>query len=314
VTPGRLSLAASHAATTYVFRSLRGAPGWAHCTVNDVTGELLITSAWGNWSHRWNPSPQSLGAETLTAFVGSRGDVDYLARKLQSEGRAGCRWSPQGTARELRRMLCQTRLVDGRKSVRPRGEARRPGPDGDPLPYLTCAAAREIWDAIGEVADEVSGSSDLFFDRLRWIDGFSEYVTDDPWEHNQTEQTAGDRALREDVLPALIAACRGVASETTSRGAISTKIGGMTDAGVDWEALVAAVDALGTVMLEMKRRELLGRQQPTSKLAARLYERARTDAEVGQVASRAFEAGTLELVRAGYPDAAVFTCGAGEDP
>lgn len=66
--------------------------------------------------------------------------------------------------------------------------------------------------------------------------------------------------------------------------------------------LAAAVTALGAVMLEMKRREFLS-MLPTREREQRLRESSMIDAEVGELASRAFEEGTLALVRSGHPDA-----------
>lgn len=247
MTADRLSLVSTQTATTYSFRAAPGTFGWACCTVNDATGELLITSDWGNWSHRWDPRPSCLGAPTLTAFIGTRGDVDYLARKLQGGGnRAGRRWSAEETARALRHQLCDRRLEDGRERIEgrldpddmPGGEPLRhlvgryddyglpiyshrmpaeyrngrpwkiDGSSYEPLLYLTRDIARRLWDEIGELADEVSGSSDLFFERIQDIEGFRDYVTEEPWEYSATEQTTEDKALREIVLPALIEACR----------------------------------------------------------------------------------------------------------
>jgi len=195
----KLSLISTQTAVTYSFRAAPGEFGWACCTVNDATGELLITSDWGNWSHRWSADPRNLGAPTLTAFIGGRGDVDYLARKLQLEGRAGQRFSAEKTAAALRRQLCERRLEDGREQLEGRLE---------PLPYLTREIARRIWDELGELADEVGCSSDLFYERIDRIEGLADYVTDEPWNYAMTEQTPEDRALRDVVLPALIEACR----------------------------------------------------------------------------------------------------------
>jgi hypothetical protein len=228
-----MSSAAS--ATTYSFATTgEGHRSWALCTVNDATGELLITSDWGSWSHRWDAHPNSLGAPSLTAFIGDRGDVDYLARKLQREGRNGRVFSASETARSLRRRLCGRRLQDGRGQIAGRLEADDlvdgavPGrlrdrftEDGLPifgdlgeayerLPFLSRAEARRIWEAIGALALDIGdhSSGDLFWDRLSAIDGFLDHVTEQPWDYAQTVQTAEDRALRSSILPALIAACR----------------------------------------------------------------------------------------------------------
>lgn len=243
-TPKLVLTSAKAASITYSFVT-EGDPGdfrsWALCTVNDQTGELLITSDWGSWSHRWHASPEALGAPTLTAFIGTRGDVDYLARKLQCEGRESTRFSEEKTAHALRRLLRERRLRDGREQL-----GRRLEPedyDGgripnhlmdryteaglpifsyreiasptwqDPLrkerlPYLTAEAARVLWDEIGETIGECGASTDLLFDRLLRLSGFVEYVTDEPWNHVMTEQTPEDRALRDIVLPALIEACK----------------------------------------------------------------------------------------------------------
>lgn len=234
-------------AVTYQFHTLGpGFRSWALCTVNDATGELLITSDWGNWSYRWDPSPRSLGAQTLTAFIGNRGDVDYLARKLQREGHAGRSFSAEKTATELRQRLCEVRLAHGREQIEGKLEPEDydcgrlpnhlmdrytevgmpifsdrlvPAPtwrDEDRkerLRYLEPDVARRIWVAIGDLADDVRGcNGDLFYERAQKIDGFSDYVTEEPWEYGETEQTPEDRALREIVLPALIEACRARAS------------------------------------------------------------------------------------------------------
>jgi hypothetical protein len=243
VTTDRLSLVATQTAVTYQFRAAAGQFGWACCTVNDATGELLITSDWGNWSHRWSTDPRHLGAPTLTAFIGGRGSVDYLARKLQREGTAGRSWSGEATAAALRRRLCERRLEHGREQLENRlepddmdGYGRIPTRlldrytehDGLPLfsqryvdaptwrdphrreqlPYLTRETARRLWRAIGALADEVGRSSDLFYERVLQLDGFTDYVTGEPWEYGETEQTPEDRALREIMLPPLIEACR----------------------------------------------------------------------------------------------------------
>jgi hypothetical protein len=192
----RLVAVTTCAVTYSFFTTGSGFRSWALCTVNDATGELLITSDWGSWSHRWNTNPSALGAETLTEFIG-RGSIDYLACKLQREDRAGQRWSADATVKTLRRLLCGRRLADGRD----RRKACQPL-------QLKRWHARDIWDQIGALVDGVGDSAALFYERACMIDGFSEFVTREPWEYGETEQTPEDRALRDSVLPALIAACR----------------------------------------------------------------------------------------------------------
>lgn len=235
-----LHLIGKQTAVTYCFRT---APddrymGWANCTVNDATGELSIQSDWGSWSYRWSSNPKHLGAATLTEFIATRGSVDYIARKLQNEGSSGQRWSAEGTARAMRQALCENRLNEGREQIANRLEdddlpvsgwllskydehglplfsqryVRSPrwnNPDHrEPVPYLSRDTARRLWNAIGALADEVSRSPDLFYERVQQIDGFCEYVTQEPWEYGVTEQTPEDKVLRESILPPLLEACR----------------------------------------------------------------------------------------------------------
>lgn len=55
--------------------------GWAIFTFNNSTGELFIQSDWGNYTHRWIPDPQCLGAADLEHFFVKAG-ANYLAEKL----------------------------------------------------------------------------------------------------------------------------------------------------------------------------------------------------------------------------------------
>jgi hypothetical protein len=187
---GKLELkSTSTAATTYHFLTAGdGWRSWALCTVNDVTGELLITSDWGNWSYRWNTD--TLGCPTLTAFIGGRDAVDYIARKLQGR-HGGQRFSAERTIAAWRRMLRERRAEVGHTRDH----------------KLTRALAREIWDALGDAADDCGQSADLFLARVYEIDGFTDHVDDTPYESIETEQTPEDRSLRDLILPALIAAC-----------------------------------------------------------------------------------------------------------
>lgn len=217
----------SAAATTYSFVTEDELRSWALCTVNDVTGELLITSDWGSWSYRWHASPASLGAPNLTAFIGGKTDIDYLARKLAGGDRNCTMFSSEASAKALNKLVCEKRLADGREQrcnrLEPddfrRGKPLphlqhrytdeglpRYSPDDDP--YLSAEEARQLWDKIESVARDTERSADLFIERLFRIDGFTLYVTDEPWHHLQNVQTPEDRALRDIVLPALIQACK----------------------------------------------------------------------------------------------------------
>jgi hypothetical protein len=238
-----LSLISKTTATTYVLRYPDGGLGWALCTVNDETGELNIQSDWGSWSHRWNAHPDSLGAKSLTAFIADRASVDYLARKLQNEGTTGRQWSAEATVRALQYVLRERRLEDGRAQLEGRLDSDdmeggkplrhlmsdytdeglpifshkrpyeyrngRPWNPYDRLHFLTCADARRIWDSLDSLATEFynSPSGELFYHEVLNIDGFLDYVTDEPWQYGMTEQTPGDKALREQILPPLMAAC-----------------------------------------------------------------------------------------------------------
>lgn len=227
-----LTLTGVHtSAETYSFRVAEGF-GWAICTVDDATGVLSIVSDWGNWANRWHASPRSLGAPTLTHFIADRDGVDYLARKLN--GRNGRQFSAELTIAALRRLLADSRLVDGRLSH-----------ELGTSPYrLSRNKAREIWDELGELMGV--DDSGLFWERACEIRGLQYYVDETPWEHEETEQTAEDRALRELVLPALIEACaaRVAERETASADHVQAAL----DRGDDIGALCALVEAAGGTM------------------------------------------------------------------
>lgn len=220
-TPTLALRSARAAATTYSFLSADGFHSWALCTVNDTTGELLISSDWGSWSYRWNASRRNLGDTDLTAFLGDRSGVDYLARKLQNEGSAARRFSSVLTAKALAATVTARRLEDAR-------EQREYTEDGDDppllsyrdtqsygrrerIPYLTRETARRIVDDLTELGDELdsctAGAEHVFWERLQHIDGYWDYGSTEPYEHVRTEQTYEDKILRETILPALIAAC-----------------------------------------------------------------------------------------------------------
>lgn len=199
ILPKILRLTSKTTATTYSFCCDGSFSGWACCTVNDVTGELGIQSDWGSWSYRW--STASLGCPSLTHFLGDRGSVNYMARKLNGDGQA---FSAKASRDALRARICERRLEDGR--------LERHHPQRQ---LLSKEEARDCWDQLGDIANDCGNNSlDIFVQQLYQIDGFGK-VTEEPHYHLATEQTSADRALREIVLPALIEAC---AAEVARRG------------------------------------------------------------------------------------------------
>lgn len=199
-------------ATTYEFVVPSPLGGYALCTVNDGTGELLITSDWGHWAYQWSPRPSSLGAESLTAFIADREAADYIADKLQ--GRRGSRqFSAELTAKALCHLIAERRLRDGREAMTHTGleiELRATRRGGNPL---SANKARELVDEIDEIACDLGtyvNGGDLFLERLcRVLDQHrAHHVIEEPWEYLEYEQTYADRVLREAIVPALVAACK----------------------------------------------------------------------------------------------------------
>lgn len=197
----------STAATTYSFvtEDDERYRSWAICTVNDRTGELLITGDHGNWAYQWSPEPKHLGAPSLTAFIGERGGVHYIADKLQGR-RGGVQFSAAATAKELQRELIERRMDAARApAVLRYGRRAR----------LDRAEARRLWDELDAIAADIGNSfadddaaaSALFFHRWMAVDGY-QLVDEEPWEMAVRVQTHADKVLRESILPALVAACR----------------------------------------------------------------------------------------------------------
>lgn len=177
-----------------------GTFGWAICTINNSTGELHIQSDWGNWQYRWSTDPRNLGCANLTEFMATRDAVDYVANKLQREGKDGRRWSAHGTAAALRKLLCKRRMKAGRDSR---------GKHWKETHNLTKGRVRDLWDELGDLAAECGGCDDsnLFYSRYLEC-ALAEYITPEPWEYAVYKQTPEDKALREAILPALFNALR----------------------------------------------------------------------------------------------------------
>jgi hypothetical protein len=95
--------------------------GWACCTVNDATGELSITSDWGNWAYRWNIAhlggDRDKGEGTLTWFLSDRTSFDYLAGKLTTSEEQRCFDGDATLA------VCREMLIEARREWKKGGES-----------------------------------------------------------------------------------------------------------------------------------------------------------------------------------------------
>ena len=237
----------TNAAITYSFVNAEPDLGWALCTVNDQTGELVITSDWGSWSYLWSPRLSHLGAASLTHFIGSRSGPDYLAGKLL--GRRGrSRFCAAATTAHFRTLLCAARLKDGKEQnarlldwgddqdyrdalAAIRADAcdtshrslfktfhYRQGMDD--RYYLTASQARELWDELGGLESDIAPGDDdaaqtLYVERFMQFDNF-EVVSEDPWQEVQSVESNESKILQGTILPALIAACRHHAAGTAA--------------------------------------------------------------------------------------------------
>lgn len=206
-----MDLVGTSQATTYRFRERGELPAWACCTVNDETGELTVQSDWGSWTHRWSANPKHLGAPTLTHFLAGcndANDADYVARKLNREGKNEERFSPELTANAIKGRLLEKRREDaaiyGADCHEHSGSPER----HRYVKPLGRDAAREIWNELDDlVADsghtEVDGT--LFFERMpHEIHKYLEEL----WDAWRGEIRPECVVLREAILPALFAACR----------------------------------------------------------------------------------------------------------
>jgi hypothetical protein len=160
-------------ATAYHFR---GRGGWAICTVNDATGELLIVSDWTDGcGFRWHTA--HLGCPTLTEFLAHDrgGHYDYLV---------GERFSADETVKAMRERVLHLRR------------------DGE----LTRGEARATWEAL----DDLRGCNDdrEFFEGVFRLDSGGRDAFPEPWEFARMVRTRDAWALDTFILPALAAACQ----------------------------------------------------------------------------------------------------------
>ena len=160
--------------------------GWALATVNDRTGELQITSDWGNWAHRWSANPAHLGSATLSRFLAdpSPGSCSYLADKLTSgeDKHKRERFSPSKTVAHLRSFVLEKRR------------------DWTLGPVI----ARQLWNDLGgiEHCEDINDFATQFYD----IEAHEQIVSDSLHEYTQHELERGYLILRDAILPCLIAA------------------------------------------------------------------------------------------------------------
>ncbi len=207
-------------AVAYHFRVNKPLGGWAICTVNDRTGELIIVSDWGSWSHRWSADPHHLGCPTLTHFIADRTPTreggDYLAMKLL--GRDDAReWDREATVTEFRKRLVEMRLERGRRAA-----SRIAGPESifgrESSRSLTRERARELWDLLGELGE--AHDEREFIERFMDESDLVRWVDDTPYESTQHKPSHAYEILTKTILPALIVAC---AAEVQRRAEIDAK-------------------------------------------------------------------------------------------
>lgn len=223
-------------AITYHFVVPETLGGWATCTINDATGELLVMSDWGNWSHRWNvrhigPSRHNPArVMSLTEFIADRQACDYLAGKLAGEERR--QFDAEETCKALKRTLCLHRLEQGRanRNLQPEDldDEERADPEvkieeclrhaekrdwhGFDEP-LTRGIARDIWDRLsGELAS--TDNEHVFWERLWHVPGIL-WVSEEPWSYAVHRQSHAYEILVRGILPALVAAASARLAEIT---------------------------------------------------------------------------------------------------
>jgi hypothetical protein len=80
---------------------------WTHAYLDDDMGTLMITSDWGDWSHRWGLSGMPKGVAFSDFIFGDRNDFNYVARKLYSGRRDDVEWDEKATKRELRKRVAR---------------------------------------------------------------------------------------------------------------------------------------------------------------------------------------------------------------
>lgn len=189
-----LHLVATSRAITYRFEVAEPLGGWACCSVNDDTGELNITSDWGNWSHRWNTA--HLGCPSLTHFIGQRGDTGYLADKLMSYD-ARKVFDGDATLEALRERIREVRREERWNRHNPR---------------LFADSANRLWDEDFPALCTDCDGHDAGRGADKFVEGYFKIecataISEEPWFFICTEDAHAFLVLRDAILPALVAAC-----------------------------------------------------------------------------------------------------------
>ena len=98
---------------TFFFKPM----GWANFTLNDSTGEFLITSDWGTYGHSWDT--RHLGfregeKRKLTRFIAEAG-ADYITKKFSYDKHRSFRqeFDADGTKETFRRTIIEARREGG---------------------------------------------------------------------------------------------------------------------------------------------------------------------------------------------------------
>lgn len=99
---------------------------WCIFTINNATGEFLITSDWGHWSHRWHTA--ALKGLPLHQFL-LQCEPTYIVRKLAHNNPADLAKEIDETATiaHVRKMILKDRRAE----------------------HLSAYDARLLWDAVG---------------------------------------------------------------------------------------------------------------------------------------------------------------------
>lgn len=172
---------------------------WFIATINDVTGELLITSDYRNYAHRW---PVDGFSCTLTQFLAGKGreqwDCDYIVNKLRASTQS----------KELDDVIDDDATWKGvAEQIVAARRGRDIGPD----------LARELWAHL-----EHWRSSDFQWDALD--SDLSGFLNDHggAWECIRHKQSGWYLVLRDELLPFF---CRWLRQNVVSKQAEATNVG-----------------------------------------------------------------------------------------